>query len=291
LNQTKVRGSIYVLMAATSYGLLSPLIKMAYADGVGHQALSAGMLMAAMLFFWVPLLWKRKQLKRLQWKPEIRPLAITGVMGLGLTTLFINKALEMVDASLGIVLLFQFTWIVFVIDYLVTGSRPTKWKWVAIILILIGTIFSVGLIGARMGPVSPVGVLFGFMSGISYAVFLYFIGRIAPNTDVLIKSAVMTTSSFLFLGTFLSISILQTEAWGTFWFWVLIIGFFGPVLPTFLFNLGAPLIGGTLAGMLGAFELPVTLIASAILIGEQISMWQWLGISLIFIGIVISERE
>jgi drug/metabolite transporter (DMT)-like permease len=258
---------------------------------VGHEALSVGMMVVAMIFFWVPLLWKREQLKKLQWKREMVPLAITGAIGLGLTTVFINKALEMLDASLGIVLLFQFTWIVFVIDYLVTGARPAKWKWVAIFLILVGTIFSVRLLGSDHGPVSTVGVVFGLMSGISYAVFLYFTGRIAPKTNVLIKSAIMTTSSVLLIGTFLSMSIFQTNDGGALLFWSLIIGLFGPILPTLLFNLGAPMIGGTLAGMLGALELPVTLMASAILINEQINVWQWLGISLILMGIVISERE
>jgi drug/metabolite transporter (DMT)-like permease len=287
------KGSLYVFLGASSYGLLSPLIKLAYEDGISYEMLSGGMLWLAALFFSVLLIGKRQQLKRLSWRREIIPLAWIGILGLGLTTVFINKALVLLDASIGIVLLFQFTWMVFVIDYLVTRSKPTKYEWVSIGLVFIGTILAVRLIGAPLGTLSGWGIVFGLASGLSYSIFLYFTSRIRTAADSWVKSAVMTIAPALTIGLVFVFLALQQPFpdLENFLFWTAIVTLFGPLLPTLLFNLGAPRIGGGLTAIIGAVELPITLLASLWLIQEAIMTSQWLGIFFILAGIMISQRK
>jgi drug/metabolite transporter (DMT)-like permease len=286
----KIQGIIYVLLGAASYGLVSPFVKLAYNQGISYPTMSVGMMTVGMIFFSILFLWKRKTV-RLKWKEEIIPLLAIGVVGLGFTTLFLNKALETLGASLSIVLLFQFTWMVLLLDYFIAGNRPGKWKWIATALIVIGTSLSVQIWGVTMASISWSGMLFAFLSAISYAVFLYFVGRVAPLVEPTIKSAVMTTGSFVLILVLFFPFMGDVPDWEGLLFWSLIIGIIGPILPTLLFNFGSPLIGGALTGMLGAMELPVAVVASSILLGEEIHGIQWVGIGLILIGIAGSEKE
>lgn len=286
----KLMGIIYVLLGAASYGFVSPLIKLAYNQGITYPTISMGMMTVGMLFFGALFFMKRKKV-RLRWKEEILPLVSVGVAGLGFTTLFLNKALETLDASLTIVLLFQFTWIVLIFDYLIAGIKPRAWQWVATVVILIGTSLSVKVWGISLASISLSGMVFAFLSAVSYAIFLYFVGRVAPLVEPMIKSAVMTMGSFVLISALFIRFVGDVQDWETLLGWSLIIGIVGPILPTLLFNYGSPLIGGTLTGMLGAMELPVAVVASSLLVGEEIAGIQWLGIGLILLGIVVSEKE
>lgn len=79
------------------------------------------------------------------------------------------------------------------------------------------------------------------------------------------------------------------------WKFGLILGFFGTILPIFLLATAVPKVGGGLASILSAMELPVAVIASVIVLHEPITQLQIIGIILILTGIalptVISQRQ
>jgi drug/metabolite transporter (DMT)-like permease len=52
---------------------------------------------------------------------------------------------------------------------------------------------------------------------------------------------------------------------------------------------GIPIIGGILTGILGAIELPVSVLSSNIILHEPISKAKWEGIALILLGISLAS--
>ena len=66
---------------------------------------------------------------------------------------------------------------------------------------------------------------------------------------------------------------------------------FGMVLPSYLYAKGAPFIETGLAAILGSIELPVVIVFSSVLLNETTSLTQWVGIVVILLGIVVSERK
>jgi drug/metabolite transporter (DMT)-like permease len=63
------------------------------------------------------------------------------------------------------------------------------------------------------------------------------------------------------------------------------------ILPSYLFAKGAPFVETGLASVLGAVELPVVIVCSALLLQEPQGAGQWMGILVILLGIFVSEKK
>ncbi|MCL6458171.1 MAG: DMT family transporter [Gorillibacterium sp.] len=279
-----------ILLGAASYGLLSPTIKLAYRDGwQGMQITTSQMTMGTVL------VWLLVAVLPATWSNPFRgpwiKLAINGVIGLALTNLFLNAALTELDATLSIVLLFQFTWITVLLDAWSKKRLPSRWQWIAIAIILLGTLLAVGISSVGLANISFKGVAFGLAAGVSYSFLLFFTGRIETTLHPLMKSAFMLTAALPIIYILQPPDFLFQAGGGTLILWGLLLGFLGQVLPTVFFNIGIPKVGSSLSAMLGAVELPVAMITAFLLLGEQISLMQWAGMLLIIGGILVSEKK
>ncbi|GIM45459.1 multidrug transporter [Collibacillus ludicampi] len=279
-----------VLLGGASYGLLSPLVKSAYHAGFSAEDVTSSQFTAAMLVIWIGAFFRIKQF-RLLTRRDLGILAIIGVLSTG-TTLFYYTSLVWLPASLAIVLLFQFTWVTMLIDFLVTRKKPTIHRWIALALILAGTVMAVNLWHEEWGNVSLLGLILGILSAVSYSLFLYVNGRIRSKAPAIVNSAVLVTTSavtiyFVFPPAFLWNGTLPQGLW----VWAFLIGCLGQVIPPVLFTIGIPKIGGSLAAVLGAIELPVGVVASFLILREPILLIQWMGVLLILGGMIVAQWQ
>ena len=279
---------LLVLLGGASYGLISPAVKMSYDEGFSAGDVTSSQYFFAMAMLVVLALFQVRRAKRMTGR-ELILLVALGVMSTG-TSVFYYLSLTKLPASLGIVLLFQFTWIVMLIDFLVTRNRPTPIKWAALVLIFLGTLMAVDLFHTEWTGISPSGLVLGLLSSVTYSAFLYLTGYVKKESSPIVNSAVISIAStvtvfFVFPPTFFWNGSLGQGLW----VWAVVIGFLGQVLPPVCFNIGIPVVGGSLAGVLGAIELPVPVIAAWIILKEQVVGVQWIGVLLILIGIVVSE--
>ncbi|ABO48914.1 membrane protein [Desulforamulus reducens MI-1] len=63
------------------------------------------------------------------------------------------------------------------------------------------------------------------------------------------------------------------------------LGLLGGVIPTFLLAKGVPQVGAGMSTILCSSELPVALLASALILAEKSTLLQWCGVVLIILGI------
>ena len=279
---------LLVLLGGASYGLISPLIKLAYEAGFSAGDVTSSQYFFAMLMLVILALFQVRRAKRMT-RNELLLLIGLGVLSTG-TSVFYYLALSDLPASLGIVLLFQFTWVVMLIDFLVTRNRPTTMKWAALALVLLGTIFAVDLFHTEWRDVSATGLALGLLSSVTYSGFLYLTGYVKKESSPIVNSAVISVASMVSVFFVFPPYFLWNGSLGQgLWVWALAIGFLGQVLPPICFNVGIPIVGGSLAGVLGAIELPVAVVAAWIILHEQVVGVQWIGILLILLGIVASE--
>lgn len=277
-----------VLLGGASYGLISPVVKMAYEDGFSAGDVTASQYVFATMVLLAIALFRIRDFRKLG-KRDFRLLVLLGLCSTG-TSVTYYVALSYLPASMAIVLLFQFVWVVMVIDYAVTRTVPNLPKWLALLLVIGGTVLAVNLIGADWRLVSPLGLLLGFLSSITYGLFLYFYSRVREDVSPWVNSSIVAMAStvavmFVFPPTFLWNGALGEGLW----FWALVIGVLGQVFPPVCFNIGIPKIGGALAGVLGSIELPVAVVAAYLILGEAVEGLQWAGIVMILLGIVVSE--
>jgi drug/metabolite transporter (DMT)-like permease len=278
--------ALIVLLGGSSYGILSTVVKLAYSNGFTMTQVSGGQLITGTLLLWLTVLFtKRKKLGLAQ----IVKLLVSGIP-VGLTSVFYYQALQTLDASLAIVFLFQFVWIGTLLEWLIAGKKPNSSKIISIIILLIGTVFSSGLLTGGITELPWIGIMWGMLSAITFSAFIYISSSVGKEIPPVQKSAILSTGGLmtvmvLFPPTFL-LNINELSGLAPYGFFL---GLFGVVLPPVLFAIGMPRVGVGLGTILAAAELPVAVIMSAIILAEQVMIIQWVGVVVILGGIYVGN--
>lgn len=289
--QSKWMFILIVLLGASSYGLLTSVIKLAYDDGWNDLQISASQATLGALLMWLIVLVRPSSWSNPFKGPWIR-LSVIGILGLALTTLFYNKALSQLSASMSIILLFQFTWMTIAMESIYRRKWPTRNQWLAIAVVMIGTVLAVGVSKETLEGISTAGILFGLLSGCTYGFFLFATDKVESSMDSALRSAVMLTAALpIFFLLYPPHHLIGLHHAGNLMLWGLLLGTLGQVIPTICFNIGIPRIGSSLSAMLGSVELPVALVSALIILNEDLSVLQWLGMLLILAGIFVSEKR
>jgi drug/metabolite transporter (DMT)-like permease len=218
-------------------------------------------------------------------------LAVIGICGLSLTTVFYNQALARLDASLAVVLLFQYTWITILLESARARRWPSRPETLAAILVFAGTLLAAGLIEQGVGRLDAAGLLLGLLSAVTYSLFFFLSGMLSASLEPYAKSSVMAVASLLFVSVMQAFGEHAAAGSGTvpLIVWGMLLGLLGSALPTVCFNAGIPRIGAGLAALLGSMELPIAVIASLLLLGEPLSWLQGMGVALIMAGILAAQ--
>jgi drug/metabolite transporter (DMT)-like permease len=67
----------------------------------------------------------------------------------------------------------------------------------------------------------------------------------------------------------------------------LFLALFGTIIPPMLLNAGFPKTGLGLGSIVASLELPVSVMMAYLILKEEVVIWQWFGILLIILAIVI----
>ncbi|MBH0333577.1 permease [Brevibacillus brevis] len=280
------RSIFLVLLGACSYGVLSIFMKHAFQLGFtpfemsGSQLIFGGLIMTAMAIFF------SKQRFSFKYLLLLAPASLM----MASTSLFYHQAVSRVSASLAIVLLFQFTWIGVLLEAIVDRKWPTAEKWVSLAMLGAGTVLASGLSESGIQSVDMVGLIFGLMSGATFALVIFFSGRILPGMDPYLRSAISISMAALMLSivyppTFLVNGQLLQGLLPL----GLLVAIFGSVIPIFCLAVGVPRIGNGLATILSAVELPTVVLLSNFVLQETVSLPQWGGVFMILAAICVPQ--
>lgn len=286
-----------VLLGAVSYGILSTIVSKAYGHGytlgqvVGCQ-LAVGFVLAWLLALIIQLRRRRSAnsmpSSKASWKQRL--LLMAAGMPTGLTGLLYYESLRYIPNSLAILLLFQFTWMGVLVQAIGQRRRPNGIQLITLVVLLGGTLLAAGMLDQGLGAFNGLGLFFGLASAVSYTLFILLSGKAVPAMHPARRSAWMITGALLFVfilfppGFLLDGSLLiGLLPFG------LLLGMFGAFLPPVLYAIGVPHIGGGLAGILGAAELPVAVMLSSVVLHEHVTEVQWAGVVLVLLGVALPE--
>ncbi|MFC5559315.1 DMT family transporter [Ureibacillus thermophilus] len=286
---------LLIIIAASSYGILSTIIKVAMTygftpDEAVTSQYSIGFVLALLLF-----IFGRRKLPTIT-KKHFIILLFAGIFT-STTGIVYGKSLNYLPASLAVVLLFQFTWIGMFIDCILRKRWPSRPEWFSLVILFVGTLLAAGVLNADLSTIQWQGWVYGFASAVSFAIFLQINSRTIEGITTIERTLYTSFFALIFISIFLSPEILWNGILirEGLWKFGLALGFFGTILPIFLLAIAVPKVGGGLASILSAMELPVAVSASVLVLNEPFSWLQVAGIVLILIGIalptVLSERE
>lgn len=308
-----------VFLGAMSYGILSTIVVLAYGEGyqlgevVGTQILT-GFLLAWLLAAYTKAreaLKRRRTVaisvsatsdprgtgkgtgsgnrsRRLTWKQ--RGLLMLAGAPTVVTGLLYYQSLRYIPASLAIILLFQFTWMSVLIQAASNRQRPNKIILLTLLVLFGGTLLAAGVMESGLSRLNGLGIGFGLLSAVSYSMFILFSGKAVPSAHPANRSAWMLTGGLILMfAMFPPHYLFNGLIWGQLLIFGFLLGLFGAFIPPVLFAVGVPHIGGDMAGILGAAELPVAVLMSTLVLHERVSGFQWLGVTLILLGVMLPE--
>lgn len=288
---------VYVLAGAISFGLLSTFVKKAYESGFHVGEVVGGQIFFGLIMLWIMALVTAKsakhgsaEAKTFRVSPRQALLLMLVGTSSGLTGIFYYAALQYVSASFAILLLFQFTWIGIVLEAIIDRKRPSKDKLIALIFLFVGIIMASGYLQGNLESPSWLGISLGLLSALTYALFIAVSGKVAKQVAPITRGAVMQTGSFILVMLVFPPEFLWNGALHQSLLpWSLLLALFGVVIPPLFFAIGVPRIGGGMATIMSAAELPTAVVMSFIVLHESVSGLQWLGVVITMAGIMLPE--
>lgn len=276
---------LMVVIAASCYGVLSTIIKVAMKNGfTAAEAVTAqyflGFALAALLFFVT-----QRKLPRIKgWKILVLSGTSTAVTGM-----VYAHSLNYLPASLAVVLLFQFTWIGMFLDCIVNRRWLKRTEVVSLILLFAGTLFAAGIIGTDLSGIPWQGWAWGIGAAFCFSAFMFVNGKQIEGMDTSARLFYVSLFAAIVVGLFQTPEIVWNGQLFNEGLWVfgLLLGVFGIIMPIYFFSVAVPHVGSGLASILSAMELPVAVLASVIILNEALSFLQIGGIIIILTGMVL----
>ncbi|MBU8879037.1 DMT family transporter [Bacillus sp. FJAT-29790] len=274
---------ILVVIAASSYGVVSTIIKLAMQSGFSvSEAVTSQFFIGFCIAVCIYLLTNRTKLSF----NGIKILILAGVLT-GLTNILYGRSLNYLPASLAVVLLFQFTWIGVLISCITKRQLPSRIEFLSLIILVTGTIPAAGLIDVDLSQIPFQGWLWGLAAALSYSLFLFVNGRATTSMSTSNRLVLVSFFAFMMSAVFQSPEIIWNGTLFTegLWIYGLALGLFGLIIPVFLFTIAVPKVGLGMTSILSAIELPIAVMVSVILLSETVTTVQIVGIVVIILGI------
>lgn len=286
------KGSLFVALGASSYGMLSTFVKLAYQEGfgTGEVTLSQFSLGFAGLFI-LNLFGKRQPVA------NAKPTGYKGIFKLmaagtsmGLTSICYYMAVRYIPVSVAIVLLMQTVWMGVILEMILHKKSPGSRKIMSVIIILAGTVLATDML-KQAADISWIGIGWGLLAAVSYTAAMYTSNNIELHLPPIKRSMFMILGGLIIIACVFHSDIALDFSYKIIPRWGLILSLFGTILPPLLFTRGMPLTGIGLGAIIAAVEIPVSVLMAHLLLKEAVSFNQWAGIVLILFAVVLMNLE
>ncbi len=214
----------------------------------------------------------------------------TGAISVLGTTFFYFFTME--NASLSTACVFMNTSPIFIIvlSSILFKEKITIIKMISLVVVL-GGCFLCSIDGNGF-TITPLTILTGLLSGLSYGLYSIF-SRYAINKGYKIDTILLYTFIFAFIGSCFIVPygalIENISKSAMFIIPMLGVGLLSGVAPYGLYTLGLRGVSNSKAGILACLEIVVSLLAGLIAYGEIPSIYNIIGIILVFVAVIIQE--
>lgn len=283
-----LKGVFLVALGATSYGMLATFVKLAYKDGFTTAEVTSSQFIYGILGVLLINLFQKifkKEKAKMATSKNIFQLMIAGT-SLGMTSVFYYLCVKYIDVSIAIVLLMQTVWMGVLLEWILDKKLPSTQKIISVIIVLFGTFLATKLYEFTI-QLDWRGIFWGILAAASFTTTMFTANKVVLEISsaqrslyMLLGGAVIvfTFSAFTQVG-FLNIEIFKNYG--------LFLALFGTIIPPILLNAGFPKTGLGLGSIVSSLELPVSVLMAFLILNEKVVVWQWCGILLIILAIVI----
>ncbi|UXZ44069.1 DMT family transporter [Pseudomonas soli] len=291
LQRALANGSLYAVLAALGFSFKAIFVKLAYAAGPvdAISLLALRMALSLPLFAWLVWASRGQDGAPLSAGDGLR-VALLGLFGYYLASLFDFYGLQYISAGLERLILFTYPTLVLVIQAIVQRERPTLRTLAAMGLCYLGLgiafVHDIGAAGG--GNAVLVGSLWVFASAVTYALYYSGTGMMLKRMNSMRLAGLCgTASSLMVLAHYLLVAdvapLLQLP--GTVWLNAALMALFSTVLPIYWVALAIQRLGPTHTAAVGNLGPVLTMLASWLILSEAISVYQVAGLVLVLFGV------
>ena len=282
---SRISGIFSAFLSPTFLGFMPIVAKIAYSYGVDVNTVAAlRTVMAAAVLWVIALVVDRNYI--FSSKPAILGSLFAGAIN-GVGSLFFYSSLTRIDASMG--QLINITYLVYVtLLFRMAGYHISKLTVFRTVL----AIFAIYVItSGALGEPDWIGVSFMAIAALSYAIQIVFSQRIMQDVPAMTMTlyaltGMSTVVAIAWLIVAPEISHIPLAGWGS----VIAIGVMTALARLTLF-LGVKNLGGMQTSLIGVAEVLVSIFFAYWLLGEVMTMTQWVGAAILTISILLVKYE
>lgn len=285
-------GSAFIVVGAICFSAKSILIKLAYTDGAGVDAITLLTLrmLIALPFFLGVALWERGHRRQSHDAGDWLALLILGVIGYYLASLLDFKALEYIPAGLERLILFLYPTFVVILTAALYRRPIGRAQLAALLLSYAGILM---VYGAQSQPDESSNIALGaglvFGSALVFALFLTASGHFIPRFGSRRFTAYsMSIACFATITHFLATKPIEALLVPPrVAILALTLAVVSTVVPAFLMNAGIRRIGADQASIIGTLGPVSTLVLAFLVLGESLVPLQIIGSAMVLAGVVL----
>jgi drug/metabolite transporter (DMT)-like permease len=283
-----LKGVLLVALGATSYGMLATFVKLAYKDGFTTAEITSSQFIYGILGLLLINLFQKifkKEKTKTATSKNIFQLMVAGT-SLGMTSVFYYLCVRYIDVSIAIVLLMQTVWMGVLLEWFLDKRLPSKQKIISVIIVLLGTFLATKLYEFNL-KLDWKGVFWGILAAASFTTTMFTANKVAIEISSEQRSLYMLLGGSVIVFIFSAFTQVGALNFDIFKNYGLFLALFGTIIPPILLNAGFPKTGLGLGSIVASLELPVSVLMAFLILNEKVVIWQWFGILLIILAVVI----
>ncbi|MFJ3449787.1 DMT family transporter [Pseudomonas sichuanensis] len=291
LHRALANGSLYAVLAALGFSFKAIFVKLAYAAGPvdAISLLAMRMALSLPLFAWLVWSSRGKDGESLTWGDGGR-VALLGLFGYYLASLFDFYGLQYISAGLERLILFTYPTLVLLIQAFAQRERPSVRTLAAMGLCYLGLgiAFVHDISVSGVGGQVVLGSVWVFASAVTYALYYSGTGMMLKRMGSMrlaglcgTASSLMVLAHYLMVADVAPLFALPGVVWGN----AALMALFSTVLPIYWVALAIQRLGPTHTAAVGNLGPVLTVLASWAILGENISLYQVAGLALVLFGV------
>lgn len=287
-----LKGVFLVGLGATTYGMLATFVKMAYNEGYTTAEVTVSQFVLGILGLLIINTFQKAKKRDTVVKASpknIFHLMLAGT-SLGLTSVFYYLTVKYIPVSIAIVLLMQTVWIGVLLEMILDRKIPSVKKIISVVIVLIGTVLATNVINTAI-ELDWRGIVLGLLSATSFTTTMFTANRVATTISSAQRSLYMLFGGAIIVFVFALLTQTTAFNFAIFMKWGIVLSLFGTIIPPLLMNAGFPHTGIGLGSIVSALELPVSVLMAYFLLNENVNIWQWSGIVLIILAIILMNTN
>jgi drug/metabolite transporter (DMT)-like permease len=283
-----LKGVVLVALGATSYGMLATYVKLAYKEGFTTAEVTSSQFIYGILGMLLINLFQKifkKEKAKMATSKNIFQLMIAGT-SLGMTSIFYYLCVKYIDVSIAIVLLMQTVWMGVLLEWILDKKLPSTQKIISVGIVLFGTVLATKLYEFTI-QLDWRGLFWGILAAASFTTTMFTANKVALEVSSVQRSLYMLLGGGIIVFSFSASTQIGALNLDIFKNYGLFLALFGTIIPPILLNAGFPKTGLGLGSIVASLELPVSVLMAFLILNEKVVVWQWCGILLIILAIVI----